>query len=131
MHQSSAVESLFPDIGIIHDAVNAAEKENGGELGIVDRPRSGVNTILKKCGQMIDDDVIGKAFAALARGWTSSKKDDIVQLNRIDVTCGHRSGPGGELFSPVDFRCFGDRSLYASEQVLCEALTERAEDIFP
>ena len=72
------MNTLLACVGIVYDAMQAAEQKNCRETGIVDRPRTCVHASSKQIAEMIDDDVIDHPLAGRSTG---TVKEDIVQPN--------------------------------------------------
>src|SRR5271170_4004796 len=76
---------------------------------------------------MVYDEIVDET---LARGRTGTIKDNIVELNRIEIACDASPGPRSQLSLPILFRFFGDGRLYARQKVLCEAFAKCSEYVF-
>ena len=98
MHEAGSVDVLLFAMGVIDNAVEGAEQEDGDKTRVFDRPSVGARASLKQTAKKIDGDVVDEAFA---RGRARSVKKNVVQANGIEISGDGGLGPCRELPLPI------------------------------
>lgn len=74
--EPASINPLLPGRRVIYNTVETVKQEDGREMRIVNEPCPGVDAGLKQFDQMIDHDIVDKAFP---RGRTGTIEQNIVR----------------------------------------------------
>jgi hypothetical protein len=96
--EAGSVDALLFDMGVIDNAVEGAEQEDGDKTRVFDRPSVGTRASLKQIAKKIDGDVVDEP---LSRGRARSVKKNVMQANGIEISGDGGHGPCRELPLPI------------------------------